>query len=139
MTTTATHSNPMAAATGDGLLRVALKLDAVVTGANGLAYLALAGPLGDLFDVPASFLRGIGAFLVVFAALVWIVGSRARIAIGAAAAVAAANAAWVVATAVMLIAGWHDPGTVGAVWAALQAAVVAGFAALQVAGCEQAR
>jgi hypothetical protein len=139
MTTTATHSNPMPAATGGGLLRVALKLDAAVTGANGLAYVALAGPLGDLFDVPPSFLRAIGAFLVVFAALVWIVGSESRIDLRAAAAVAAANAAWVVASVVMLIAGWHDPSTVGAVWTALQAAVVAGFAALQVAGCQQAR
>ena len=37
------------------------------------------------------------------------------------------------------IAGWHDPGTVGVIWAALQAAVVAGFAALQVAGWQRAR
>ena len=32
-------------------LRLILKLDAVVTGVNGIAYLALANPLADLLGV----------------------------------------------------------------------------------------
>ena len=34
----------------------------------------------------------------------------------------------------MLISGWQDPATAGAVWIALQSITVAGFAALQIAG-----
>src|SRR5690625_1760606 len=44
-------------------LRFALTLDAVVTGANGAAYLVAAGALDDLLGVPTGLLRGIGAFL----------------------------------------------------------------------------
>jgi hypothetical protein len=123
----------------DAFLRAALKLDAVVTGANGVAYLALAGPLADLFEVPAGFLRALGAFLAVFAVAVWPAGARGRIAPAAVRAIVAANVAWVLASVVALLAAWHDPSTVGAVWTALQAAVVAAFAALQAFGLRQAR
>jgi hypothetical protein len=123
----------------DAFLRAALKLDAVVTGANGVAYLALAGPLADLFEVPAGFLRALGAFLAVFAVAVWLAGARGRIAPAAVRAIVAANVAWVLASVVALLAAWHDPSTVGAVWTALQAAVVAAFAALQAFGLRQAR
>ncbi|MET0161737.1 MAG: hypothetical protein ABW204_03705, partial [Microbacteriaceae bacterium] len=49
------------------LLRTALTLDAGVTAANGAAYLALAGPLGDLLGLSETVLRGAGAFLLVYA------------------------------------------------------------------------
>ena len=39
-------------------LRTALKLDAVVTGANGAAYLVAAGPLEDLLGLSPALLRG---------------------------------------------------------------------------------
>ena len=57
-------------------LRLILKLDAVVTGVNGIAYLALAGPLEDLLGVAPELTRPIGAFLVLFAAAVWFVATR---------------------------------------------------------------
>lgn len=136
MVDTAPHTSSLPS---DAFLRGALKLDAVVTGANGIAYLALAGPLADLFEVPAGFLRVIGAFLAVFAVAVWLVGARMQIAPAAVRAVVAANAAWVLASAVAVIAAWHDPSTVGAVWTALQAVVVAAFAALQAFGLRRAR
>ena len=60
------------------LLRLVLKLDAAVTGANGLAYLAAAGPLEDLLGVEAAALRGIGTVLVLFAAAVWFASTRAE-------------------------------------------------------------
>ena len=52
------------------LLRTALKLDAVVTGANGAAYLAAAAPLSDLLGLSETLLRATGAFLLAFAAVV---------------------------------------------------------------------
>lgn len=63
----------------DGLLRLALKLDAAVTGVNGVAYLAAAEPLEDLLGLPPDLLRPLGAFLVLFAAAVWFAATRPAI------------------------------------------------------------
>jgi hypothetical protein len=116
------------------MLRTVLRLDAIVTGANAVAYLVLAGPLSDLFGMPASALRAIGAFLAVFAIGVWAVAARAEISRPAAATVAVANLAWAAGSVVALIADAWSPETVGAVWIALQAAVVALFGDLQLLG-----
>jgi hypothetical protein len=116
------------------MLRTVLRLDAVVTGANAVAYLVLAGPLGDLFGVPASALRAIGAFLAVFAIGVWAVAARAELSRRAAATVAVANLAWAAGSVVALVADVWSPETVGAVWIALHAAVVALFGDLQLLG-----
>jgi hypothetical protein len=119
---------------GDGLLRLGLKVDAVVTGANGAAYLALAGVLDSPLGVPDAFLRGIGAFLLAFAAAVWTAGARRRISPVAVEAIIAANVLWVGASLALVIGDLHTPATAGAVWAILQALVVAAFAAVQAAG-----
>jgi hypothetical protein len=120
------------------MLRTALRLDAVVTGANALAYLALAGPLSDLFGVPASALRGIGGFLAVFAIAVWTTARPAVISRPAAGAVAVANLAWAAGSVAALALDAWSPETAGAVWIALQAAVVALFADLQLLGLRRA-
>ena len=112
-------------------LRAALKLDAVVTGANGLAYLALAGPLADVLGLSAPLLRGVGAFLAVFAAAVWATGTRRRVPRAGAWVIVAANAAWALSSVAAAVAGWGDPTTAGTVWVLLQALVVGGFAELQ--------
>ena len=116
------------------LLRTALMLDAVVTGANGLAYLVAAEPLGDLFGHSPAVLRGIGAFLVVFAALVALTGARATIPTPAVRAIVAANVLWAAGSVTAAIAGWGSPDTAGTVWTVLQAVVVAAFAELQLMG-----
>ena len=116
------------------MLRTALRLDAVVTGTNAVAYLVLAGPLGDLFGVPASALRGIGAFLAVFALAVWMTARPTGISRPAAGAIAVANLAWAAGSVAALVLDVWAPQTVGAVWIALQAAVVASFADLQLLG-----
>jgi hypothetical protein len=114
------------------LLRLALRLDAVVTGANGAAYLLAAPLLADLLGLPASWLRGVGAFLLLFGVAVWPVAARpARTAVEA---VVAANALWVAGSVAVVLAGLGSPTTIGAVWLVLQAAVVAAFAVLQAAG-----
>jgi hypothetical protein len=120
------------------MLRTALRLDAAVTGANAVAYLALAGPLADLFGVPAPALRAIGAFLAVFAIAVWMTARPAVISRAAAGAIAVANLAWAAGSVVALLLDAWSPETVGAVWIALQAAVVALFADLQLLGLRRA-
>ncbi|MGI5379402.1 hypothetical protein ACQEV2_35120 [Streptomyces sp. CA-251387] len=114
------------------VLRRFLALDAVVTGANGLAYLAVSGPLGRLLGVDSALLLGLGAFLTVYAAGVGLLASRARPAAFPVRAVIEANLAWA-ALSVVALAVWLSPTTAGAVWTVLQALTVAGFAGLQYA------
>jgi hypothetical protein len=73
---------------GGSVLRAVMRLDATVTGANGVAYLALAGPLEDLLGLSPALLRGVGAFLVAFAVFVALAGTRVPL------AVIVANVAW---------------------------------------------
>jgi hypothetical protein len=116
---------------GDSLARAALGLDAVVTGANGVAYLAAASLLDGPLGMPAGFLRGVGAFLIMFAACVAYVATRRQINRSAVYAVVALNALWVVDSIALVALGWYDPTAGGSVWTILQAGVVAGFAGLQ--------
>jgi hypothetical protein len=120
------------------LLRTALTLDAGVTAANSLAYLTLAGPLHDLLGLSETVLRGAGAFLLVYALAVGVLAARPAPAKAAVVAVIAGNAIWAIDSVVAALAGWGDPTTAGAVWMVLQAIVVAGFAALQLAGLKRA-
>ncbi|MFI6155840.1 hypothetical protein ACIBCA_24505 [Kitasatospora sp. NPDC051170] len=111
-------------------VRGTLALDAVVTGGNGLAYLALPGPLGDLLGIGRSTLFGLGLFLTVYALLVAALATRPRPHRLAVLTVVDLNAAWTVLSLVALAARL-EPTTAGAVWIPAQAAVVALFVALQ--------
>lgn len=118
---------------GAALLRAVMRLDAAVSGANGVAYLALAGPLEDLLGLSAPLLRGVGAFLVVFALFVALVGTRVP------PAVIAGNIAWAAGSVIAAIAGWGTPETVGTVWIVLQAVAVGTFAELGLLAMRRAR
>ncbi|MCL8015478.1 hypothetical protein [Streptomyces sp. AS02] len=115
------------------VLRRFLALDAVVTGANGIAYLAVSGPLGRLLGVDSGLLLALGAFLTVYAAAVGVLASRARPAALPVRAVIEANLGWT-ALSLVALAVWLSPTAAGAVWTVLQALTVAGFAVLQYAG-----
>ncbi|WP_051026832.1 hypothetical protein [Nocardia higoensis] len=123
---------------GDGLLRLSLRADALVTGVNGLAYLALSAPLESLLGLERGIALGIGAFLTVYAVVVTIVGLPARISTAAVRVVIGANAAWVVLSLTAVLAGVLGLTVAGALWAVLQAVVVGGFAALQYLGLRKA-
>ena len=122
----------------DALLRTALRVDAAVTGLNGVGYLVAAPLLDDVLGMPAGPLAGIGGFLLAFAVAVWTVGARPMISTGAAAAVVAANLLWVVASIAAVVGDWGSPTTLGTAWIVLQAAVVAGFAGVQSLGLRNA-
>ncbi|MFE9999946.1 hypothetical protein [Streptomyces avermitilis] len=138
MTTSQTSARPATtagrAAAAARPLRTFLALDAAVTAVNGLIYLLAAGPVGDLLDLDTGLLRGIGAFLTVYGVLVAVLASRQVPSAVATKAVIEANLLWAVASVATAVFGWFDPSTVGTVWIPLQAAVVAGFAALQING-----
>ncbi|MFJ5995001.1 hypothetical protein [Streptomyces sp. NPDC092370] len=111
-------------------LRRFLALDAVVTGANALAYLAFSGPLGRFFGADATLLLGLGAFLALYAAGVGLLAARRRPPTLGVRAVVEGNLAWA-AVSLVALALWLTPSTPGAVWTVLQALTVATFAVLQ--------
>ncbi|MEU6881845.1 hypothetical protein [Streptomyces sp. NPDC046712] len=112
------------------MVRRFLALDAVVTGGNGLAYLAASGPLGELLGVDSGLLLELGLFLTVFAAGVGWLASRPQPSVLGVKLVVDANILWAVLSMVALVA-WLEPTTAGLVWTPMQAATVAGFAGLQ--------
>ncbi|TQM26048.1 hypothetical protein [Nocardia bhagyanarayanae] len=126
-------------APGDKLLRTSLRLDAVITGANGIAYLALSGPLESLLGLDRGLGIAIGVFLTLYGLGVAAIGSTKSINPVAARAVIGLNAAWVLVSLAALVAGALDLNVVGSVWAVMQAATVGGFAALQYLGLRKTR
>ncbi|MEV5972458.1 hypothetical protein [Streptomyces sp. NPDC051921] len=112
------------------MVRRFLALDAVVTGANGLAYVAAPGPLGEFLGVDRGLLFELGLFLTAYAAGVAWLASRPRPSALGVKTVVDANLLWTVLSVVALVA-WLEPTTAGAVWTLLQAGTVAGFAGLQ--------
>lgn len=111
-------------------LRMFLTLDAVVTGGNGLIYLALSGPVGDFLGLNTSFLLGIGVFLLAYGAFVGFAASKSSPPVLGTKLIIEGNTLWAVASIVALVL-WLNPSTVGAFWIPMQAAVVGGFALLQ--------
>ncbi|TLF93189.1 hypothetical protein FEK35_29965 [Nocardia cyriacigeorgica] len=138
MTTTAPGHLSTLLAPGPVLLRFSLRLDAVVTAANGLAYLALSGPIESLLGLDTAIGIPIGVFLTLYGIGVALVGLPANINPAAVRTVIAGNAAWVVLSLVALFAVGLDLTLVGAIWAVLQAIVVGAFAALQYLGLRRA-
>lgn len=118
------------------LLRLALRADALVSGLNGAAYLLLTGPLSELLGLSAGVLQAVGVFLLVYAAAVWLVGSRPVA--PAVRVVITGNLLWSAGSIAVVVADLGTPTTIGAVWLVLQAVVVAGFAILQLAGLRRA-
>ncbi|WP_149181273.1 hypothetical protein [Streptomyces sp. TRM49041] len=112
------------------MLRRFLVLDAAVTGAGGLAYASAPGPLGRLLGVDATLLRGLGVFLLAYAAVVGYLGSRPRPPADPVKLVVDANVLWALLSLVALVA-WLEPSKAGRLWIPAQAATVACLAALQ--------
>ncbi|MEO3796228.1 hypothetical protein ABGB14_39025 [Nonomuraea sp. B10E15] len=123
-------------------LRLVLAADAVVTGGNGLVYLAAAEPAGALLGPDAALLRGVGAFLLVYGAAVGLLAGRAprrTISPAATRAVIALNIGWTLAGIAVVVTGALDLTTAGAVWVIAQALLVAVFAELQIVGLRKTR
>ncbi|NJP92680.1 hypothetical protein HCN51_25030 [Nonomuraea sp. FMUSA5-5] len=120
-------------------LRLALAADAVITGGNGLIYLAFAGPVGTLLGPDAGLLRGIGAFLLVYGIAVGLLAARRAISPAGTKAVIALNIIWTLASVAAVVTGAAAFTTVGAIWAIAQALVVAVFAELQITGLRKTR
>jgi hypothetical protein len=124
--TTATHTKLLT-------LRNVLLLDAVLTGVNGLVYLAGAAALDTLLGPSPAVIVGLGVFMLAYAAIAAVLGMRrpvSRLAVGL---IADGNIVWAVASVSVVAFGRLGLTTAGTVWTLMQAALVTGFAALQLA------
>ncbi|WP_406014856.1 hypothetical protein OG520_26400 [Streptomyces sp. NBC_00984] len=121
-------------ARSDGLLRAALVADVILTGANGIGYLALATVLDSLLGVPLPVQYAVGVFLTVYALWVLTVSRQEDISRGAVTVVIALNAAWAVAGVVTVVLDALTATTVGNGWIVFQALVVGAMGAVQYAG-----
>jgi hypothetical protein len=113
------------------LLRHALLLDAIVSGATGALLSFGAGPLSGLMGLPQALLTGAGVFCVVYALGLAVLARRADIPRPLAMAVVAGNLVWVVASLWLPVSGLVDPTTLGTAFVLVQAAAVMAFAVLQ--------
>lgn len=119
-------------------LRRVLLLDAVATGATALLAVALAGPLAGLLGLPVGLLRGAGLILVPFVVLVAWAAARERAPGGVVWTIIAMNGAWAIASVGLLLSGLVSPTIWGYAFVIAQAAIVGGFAELQIIGTRKA-
>ncbi|MCY1042285.1 hypothetical protein OV208_13250 [Corallococcus sp. bb12-1] len=116
------------------LLRRALLLDSVASGAMGLLMAAASGPLGPLLGLEPALLRTAGLGLIPFALLLGYLASRATLPSWPVWFVVAVNALWVVDSVLLMTHGPTTPTGLGVLFVAAQAAAVALFAVLEYAG-----
>jgi hypothetical protein len=116
------------------MLRYALLGDAVASGTTGVLLLGGANFLTQFLGMPVMFMRAIGAFLVVYALFVALVGTRSAPAKGAVWAIIGANTLWVIKSVLVLLGGWLEPTLLGTAFVIAQAVVVGAFAEAQFVG-----
>jgi len=119
------------------LLRRVLIVDALSSGAMGIAMLALADEFAGMLDLPVELIREAGIILLPFAAFVAFVASRrepARIAVWS---IIALNVVWVVDSILLLFTGWVGPNGLGYVFVIAQAAVVLALADFEYVGLKR--
>lgn len=116
------------------LLRRVLAVDAVFSGASGIAMIVFADLLANLLQLPAELISEAGIVLVPFAAFVGFVASRSEPARFAVWIVIALNVVWVVDSIVLLFTGWVAPNAFGYAVVLAQAAGVLALADLEYMG-----
>ena len=137
-TTASATTRAVVAPAEDSLLRLALKGDAAITALNAVAYLGAFWLLDGWLGLPPALLIGVGAFLLAFAAFVGRLATRPAMARAAVAGVIGANALWVLDSVIAVAVDAWSPTLGGQIVIAVQAAGVAGLAALQYFGLRRA-
>ena len=109
-----------------------LQINATATAATGLAMLAARPFLPPLFGLASPMLLDLTAiFFLVYAAVLFLAAARPRVERPALLAFAAADGAWVVGSAVVLLMFWPQLTPIGRVLIIGVALVVDAFAMLQ--------
>lgn len=116
------------------ILRRALLVDAATCAACGLLLVLGARVLDDLLGLPTPFLRYSGGILLVFTLLLLYLVTRTILPRAWIAAVIVANAAWAVASFLLILSGWVAPTALGYAFVIAQALVVIVLAELEYLG-----
>lgn len=116
------------------LLRRAIQIDAVVSGAMALLLTVAAGRLAPLLQLPEALLLESGLFLIVYVALIGWLGFRATMPKPLVLVVIIGNAAWTLGSIGLLFSGAVSPNMLGQIFVAMQAIAVGVFAELQFMG-----
>ena len=116
------------------LLRRAIQIDAVVSGAMALLLTFAAGMLAPLLQLPEALLLESGLFLIAYVALIGWVGLRATMPRLLVLAIIVGNAAWTLGSIGLLFSGAVSPNLLGQLFVAAQAIAVGVFAELQFIG-----
>ena len=115
-------------------LRRALIADAIVSGVAALGFTFGAGAFATLFNLPESFLREVGLFLIAYAAFVGWLGTRAAMMKPLVLLVVIGNAAWTLGSIALLFSGAVSPNALGMTMVVAQAIATGVFAELQYIG-----
>jgi hypothetical protein len=113
------------------LLRLAIRLDAWISGAFGIALLVGGGPFMDALGAPSTFLWAVGGVCLVYAGALFVLQTRGSIARRAAWTVVVANTVWVILSLLLLVSSWLPVTPLGVALLLAQAAGVAALADLQ--------
>lgn len=121
------------------LLRAALRLDALASGAMGLLLLAGAPWLQGLLGLPQPLLFGAGAICLCWGLFVGALGWRRQLSTNIVWAIIGLNALWVVESVALLALGWVQPTQLGLAFVIAQALAVVVLTELQFVGLTRAR
>lgn len=115
-------------------LRRALQADAVFSGLSAVVLTLGAADLAPLTNLPEALLRETGLFLIAYAAFVGWLGTRTTMPRILVTIVIAGNAAWTLASIVLLFSDVVTPNLLGEFAIAIQAIAVGALAELQYTG-----
>jgi hypothetical protein len=115
-------------------LRRVLLLDAVASFATGMLLLGGTSMLQSWLNLPASLMTYVGAFCIVWAALVAFAFTRKQLTRNFVLAIVIGNALWALGSLALLISGTVAPTLLGYAFVIAQALVVGVFAELQYVG-----
>ena len=124
--------------TRDGLLRLAMRADAAISGLVGVAGIPLAGWLSETSGTPKAFEYGMSAFFIGYGAVVfWLAGrpSVRRAGMG----VVVANLAYTVAAVVLVLADVFPLTPSGVTFTLVSGVYTLFFAELQYQGWRRAK
>lgn len=113
------------------LLKIALRADALVSGACGMLQLAAADRLAMLLELPRSLLLGSGECMLVYALALLLLAGRQRLASALVLFIVVGNLLWAVASVALPLEGRLAPNALGWAFLLVQAAAVAALAAFQ--------
>ena len=116
------------------LLRRAIQIDAVVSGAMALLLSFAAGMLAPLLHLPEALLLESGLFLIAYAALVGWLGTRRAMPKLLVLVIIIGNALWTLGSIGLLFSDAVTPNLLGQIFVAAQAITVGVFAELQYIG-----